>query len=135
AAADGAELLAGRFGPSAEVIVVAPDMRSRNAGIRRARGEFILSTDAGLQFSDELIKFLAARELQKGRLYRIDVHKGNALHAREGSFPLTADGLRENQADDIACAQSGLHFGDGWFPAECDAATGEVFRWMENDAE
>lgn len=43
-----------------------------NAGIRRARGEFILSTTPDILFSDELIEFLASEELDKGAMYGID---------------------------------------------------------------
>src|SRR5204863_10128439 len=49
-------------------------MIAKNVGIRRARGEFILATNIDIVFSDELMRFLASRELQKGRLYRIDRH-------------------------------------------------------------
>jgi hypothetical protein len=123
-----------RFDGIAEVIV-AESEKARNDAIRRARGEFILSTSADLEFSDELIEFLAARRLEKGRLYRIDLREGNLLHAREGSFTVTSDGLRENAVEDIAARDSGIHFGDGWFPAESDPETGEVFRWIGNAAE
>jgi hypothetical protein len=124
---------AARLGLSSEVIVVAPS--ARNSGIFRARGEFILSTEIEVSFSEELMQFLASRQLQKGKLYRIDCHEGSRLHAREGSFQLSADGLRENQPRDIAGAGSGIHFGEGWFPAELDPAAGELYRWIENGAE
>lgn len=127
---------AARFGVSAEVILAeAESSAARNAAIRRARGEFILNTAIDLEFSDELMEFLAARRLQKGRLYRIDLREGNTLHAREGSFPLSPEGLRENAAKDIAATGSGIHFGEGWFPAESDPETGEVFRWIGNQAD
>jgi hypothetical protein len=123
-----------RLAPIAEVLVVESE-QTRNAAIRRARGEFILSTSADLEFSDELIGLLTGRRLQKGRLYRADLRDGDILHAREGSFPLTAEGLRANAAEDIAAKGSGIHFGEGWFPAETDTETGEVFRWTRNTAE
>jgi hypothetical protein len=113
----------------------------RNAAIRRARGEFVLVTDARVMFSDELVQFLAAGRLEKHRLYRIDRYDvasagGPAMrvHAREGTFPLTLDGFRRNEARDIAAVESGVYFGGGWFPAEYTAA-GAAFRWMENDGE
>jgi len=43
-----------------------------NVGIRRARGEFILSTTPDILFSDELIEFLASEELDKDAMYGID---------------------------------------------------------------
>jgi len=156
---------AAAFGLSSELIVAPPgrsEYAARNAAIRQARGEFILNTSIDLEFSDELMQFLAARRLRKGVLYRIDLREGNWLHAREGSFRLTAgtlsaesldrssrsipagscargpippcQGLRENQEDDII-RQPGIHFGEGWFPPERDAVTGEIFRWIGNDAE
>ena len=54
-----------------ELPMVSP-MVAKNAGIRRARGEFLLSTSIDTLFSDELVRFLASRELARGRLYRID---------------------------------------------------------------
>src|SRR5260370_13611768 len=47
-------------------------MIAKNVGIRRARGEFILATNIDVVFSDELVRFLALRQLQKGRLDRMD---------------------------------------------------------------
>jgi hypothetical protein len=43
-----------------------------NVGIRRARGEFILSTTADMLFSDDVFQFLASRQLDPGRFYRAD---------------------------------------------------------------
>jgi hypothetical protein len=120
--------------PIAEVLVVESE-QLRNGAIRRARGEFILSMSADLEFSDELLGLLTERRLEKGRLYLADLREGSVLHAREGSFPITAEGLRENAAEDIAAKDSGIHFGEGWFPAETDPETGEVFRWTGNNAE
>ncbi len=125
------------FAGAFKVIDVPPGVReaaARNAGIREARGEFILSTEIDIAFSDELMRFLASRQLRKGRIYRIDLHEGDRLHAREGAFQLSAEGLRKNQPEDITGAESGIHFGEGWFPAERDRQTGEVFRWIENAA-
>ncbi|MFA4909460.1 MAG: hypothetical protein WC649_00210, partial [Desulfobacteria bacterium] len=47
-------------------------MFAKNVGIRRARGEFVLSTCADLLFSDELLRFLAKGNLRSDCLYRID---------------------------------------------------------------
>jgi hypothetical protein len=130
-------------------------MIAKNVGIRRARGEFILATNIDIVFSDELMMFLAERRLENGRMYRIDrtdvmsdvpVHgtvdeqlafcRGNLIRifAREGSFPLTADGLRRNEAQDIVGPESDVHFGDGWFPVE-RRQPNEPFRWIGNEAE
>ena len=130
-------------------------MIAKNVGIRRARGEFILATNIDIVFSAELMQFLAARRLEKGRMYRIDrtdvmsdvpvdgtleeqlaYCSGNLIRvfAREGVFPLTADGLRRLEAEDIVRPESGIHFGDGWFPVE-KWEPGEPFRWIGNAAE
>jgi hypothetical protein len=47
-------------------------MIAKNVGIRRARGEFVLATNADLLFSDELVGFLASKPLSRNVLYRID---------------------------------------------------------------
>jgi len=130
-------------------------MIAKNVGIRRARGEFILSTNIDIVFSGELFEFLASRRLERGRMYRIDRHDvmsgvpvdgtldeqlaycGSHLIrvcAREGIYRLTKDGLRRKEEQDIARAESAIHFGRGWFPVERYARQ-EPFRWIENDAE
>ncbi len=49
-------------------------MMAKNAGIRRARGRFVLATNIDIIFSDELVGFLAERKLEPRRMYRIDRH-------------------------------------------------------------
>src|SRR5262249_42060102 len=49
-------------------------MAAKNAGIRRARGEFVLSTNLDIVYSAELMQFFAERSLQKRTVYRIDRH-------------------------------------------------------------
>jgi hypothetical protein len=130
-------------------------MIAKNVGIRRARGEFILATNIDVVFSGELVEFLASRRLEHSRIYRIDrtdvmsdVPVDGTLDeqlaycrshpirlcAREGTFRLTADGFRQIEREDITGTESGIHFGDGWFPVECYRLA-EPFRWMGNDAE
>jgi hypothetical protein len=106
-----------RCGLSAEAIPVDGGLRARNAGIRAARGEFLLCTTADTVFPDSLIEFLASRPLQSNRMYRADRYHGSRVWAREGVFSLTAEGLRANAAEDITPPGSGIHFGSGWFPA------------------
>jgi len=113
-----------------------------NAGICQARGGFILATNVDVRFSDELVRFLASGRLDEAHMYRVDrydihdeVGVPTRVHAREGTFALTPDGLRQNMPDDIAPIHSGLNFGSGWFPCEKYPATGEAFRWIYNDAE
>lgn len=45
---------------------------AKNAGMRRAKGEFILATNIDLLFSDELIWFLALKQLDLNCFYRTD---------------------------------------------------------------
>lgn len=49
-------------------------MIAKNAGIRRARGEFVLATNIDIIFSAELFAFLARRKLEAGKMYRTDRH-------------------------------------------------------------
>ncbi len=130
-------------------------MIAKNVGIRRARGRFVLVTNIDILFSDELIRFLADRRLDPGRMYRIDRHDIMSdvpvdasveeqlayceshlirVNAREGTFPLAADGQRVAAGEDIAARDSGIHFGNGWYAAEA-GSPGEVFRWVNQDAE
>ncbi len=121
-----------RHGLDLELIVTAP--ARRNAGIRKARGEFILATRIANLCPEELVCFLASNSLQKGRFYRADRLDGEKrLIAREGVFTLTAGGLRENPAGDITSPGSGIHFGNGWFPLT--EINDRVGRFAGNDAE
>ena len=130
-------------------------MIAKNVGIRRARGEFILATNIDIVFSDELMMFLAERRLEKGHMYRIDrtdvmsdVPVNGPLDeqlaycqqhvirlcAREGIYPVTKDGFRQNEVQDITAPGSGFHFGSGWFPVERWESQ-EPFRWIADEAE
>ena len=129
-------------------------MIAKNAGIRRARGEYILATNIDILFSDELFAFLAAREPRPGKMYRIDrwdvmadVPSGEPIekqlawcnshllrvNAREGTIRLNPDGSRMIEAEDIIPPESGLALGARWFPRELSGD--EPFRWVDNDAE
>jgi hypothetical protein len=112
-------------------------MIAKNVGIRRARGQFVLATNIDILFSDELMRFLASRRLDGGRMYRIDRHdvmpdvpleasldeqlafcRSHLLriHTRDGSCPLEPDGQRALETVDVAAPDSGLRFGPGWCP-------------------
>ncbi len=129
-------------------------MIAKNVGLRRARGEFLLATNIDILFSDELMALLARRELKRGRMYRIDRHDVMSdvpaeagieeqlawcrshllrVNAAEGTFPLTPEGQRKLSETDIAPLDSGLSFGQGWYPVEHFANQGD-FRWIQNDA-
>jgi hypothetical protein len=47
-------------------------MIAKNVGIRRASAPFVVATNVDLVFSDELMQFLARRQLDPGKVYRLD---------------------------------------------------------------
>ncbi len=49
-------------------------MIAKNVGVRRAQGEFVLSTNVDLLFTPQLIQFLAESPLRRDTVYRIDRH-------------------------------------------------------------
>jgi hypothetical protein len=127
---------------------------AKNAGIRRARGEFVLATSPDIIFSAELMQLFAERRLEPRSLYRIDRHdvEGDvpapataeqlaaycANHVRrvlaaEGEFELERDGLRKLDPHDVVSQDAGIHFGAGCCPVESDDAG--RFRWLVNGAE
>src|SRR5580658_4111227 len=129
-------------------------MIAKNVGIRRAQGEFILATNIDILFSSELMEFIAARRLEQGRMYRIDRHDVDAdvpaaapvdeqlaycrthrirLNAREGTFALTAEGIRKLGKIDVVDAAQGIFFGRGWYSPE--QHFGQVFRWAAEESE
>jgi len=130
-------------------------MIAKNAAIRRARGRFILATNIDIIFSDELISFIAGRNLRAGIMYRMDRHDTMSdvpvdgtleeqleycrthiirVCAREGYFELSPNGSRLLAEDDIAGRDSGISLGEGWYAIERYSAD-EKFRWVDNDAE
>jgi len=129
-------------------------MIAKNAGIRRARGEFVLATNLDIIFSAELMEFLAERRLETGVMYRIDRHDvareipsystvGELLafcethllrvFAREGEFQLSGNGQRALDQQDIVAREDGVRFGAGWSSVEC--SEGQRYRWVESQAE
>ncbi|MBI2513672.1 MAG: hypothetical protein HYV96_17030 [Opitutae bacterium] len=47
-------------------------MIAKNAGIRRARGDFVLSTNIDILFSEDLFRLMTTSELRPDRHYRVD---------------------------------------------------------------
>lgn len=47
-------------------------MIAKNAGIRRAKGQFVLATNIDILFSDELVRFIALQRLDPTKQYRVD---------------------------------------------------------------
>jgi len=124
-------------------------MIGKNVGVRRASGEFILATNIDILLSDELMRFLAARELDAGRMYRIDRHDADAevpaeaavdeqlrycrshcirINAKEGTFALDPEGFRRPAGVDIVAADAGICLDRGWYAPE--QYFGRVFRWV-----
>src|SRR5450631_1627238 len=61
-----------RFPHSA--VIPLHQMIAKNAGIRRARGQFVLVTNLDIIFSPAMMQFLAERRLEAGVMYRLDRH-------------------------------------------------------------
>ena len=129
-------------------------MPAKNAGIRRARGEFVLATNLDVVLSAEAMRFLAERRLEPRHMYRIDRHDVASdvpaqaptdellafchshmlrVFAREGLFEFASDGLRVLEENDIAVPETAIRFGAGFFPVELHER--EPFRWLESVAE
>jgi hypothetical protein len=130
-------------------------MIAKNAGIRRARGRFVLATNIDILFSSELAAFFAEQRLQPGRMYRIDRHDAMSqvpvdapveeqlaycrthlirINTREGTFSVSPDGRPLPGPGDIASIDSGILFGKGWLPVERYTKQ-DPFRWAGQRAE
>ena len=130
-------------------------MIAKNVGLRRARAPFVLCTNIDILFNDELMKFLAARRLEPGKLYRIDrwdvdsnvpldaeVEKqlsfctGHLIRVseREGTHPATPEGVRKVYPNDVFDPATGIGFGRGWFPIRFRSRE-RPYRYISNDAE
>jgi hypothetical protein len=129
-------------------------MIAKNAGIRRARGQFVLATNLDIIFSAELMQFLGERRLERGKMYRIDrtdvastIPAGatvdellafceshmRRIFAREGVMQLSGNGRRVLEAEDIVGPGEGFWFGSGWHAIE--KSDRRPYRWAEPEAE
>lgn len=121
---------------------------ARNVGIRRAHAPYVLSTTVDALPNDALFAFLAQRRLEAGRMYRVNRydHEGDLpidagndawsaswVHAREGCFPLTADGQRAPFENDIITSESGITLDAGWWPPESYDLP--RYRWVATEAQ
>lgn len=118
-------------------------MIAKNVAIRRARGQYILATNIDILFNDELVRFIADRQLRPNKMYRIDrydvmpdvpvdgpVEEQLAycrthllrINAREGTFPLTPDGSRATPGADLELAPSGAEPPAAPMPEEIEPA-------------
>jgi hypothetical protein len=130
-------------------------MIGKNAGIRRARGRFILATNIDILFSCELAAYLAEQKLDPRRMYRIDRHDVMSevpvdvpieeqlaycathlirVNGREGTYPVTPEGRRKLYREDLAAPGTGIVFGSGWYSVE-KYGKQEPFRWAGESAE
>ena len=128
-------------------------MIAKNAGIRRARGRFVLATNIDIIFSNELVEQLASGRLVPGRMYRVDRHDIESnfpveaalteqmtfcqthqirVHALSGTHPVDPLGrLRTLDADIVGSAV--FRLGRGWHTREGDHEQG-FFRWAGQEA-
>ena len=129
-------------------------MNAKNVGIRRARGRFVLATNIDIIFSNELIERIAARQLEPGRLYRVDRHDIQSdfpvdasleeqmaygashqlrVHGRWGTNPVDSDGRPVRLSKDVVDG-AGVRLGTGWHVRESGTEE-RVFRWASEAAE
>lgn len=128
-------------------------MVGKNAGIRRARGRFVLSTNIDIIFSNELVEFFAARTLRPGVLYRVDRHDIESdypieatleeqlchcrshqlrVHRSSGTYPVDRHGRMVPLRPDVFDPPS-VTIGDGWHIREGDQVLG-IYRWATEHA-
>jgi hypothetical protein len=129
-------------------------MIAKNAGIRRARGQFVLATNLDIVFSPELMQFLASRQLDPRAMYRMDRYdvanripdgadldellefcKHNIIRvaAREGTYDTDGSNIRPVERDDIVVADAGIRLGRGWYELEQYPGSPRM-RYFEPDA-
>jgi hypothetical protein len=139
--------------PNADAIPLH-QMIAKNAGIRRARGQFVLATNLDIIFSAELMQFLGERRLAHRKMYRIDrtdiashIPAGATVDAllafceshrlrifgREGGMKLSSNGRRVLEDQDIVGPREGIWLGTGWHPIE--ESERRPYRWVEPEAE
>lgn len=71
-------------------------MWAKNVGIRRARGEFVLCTNADLIFSDEMIDWLVEASFDNAAYYRASRHDLGAKVVPDGNVDYRLDFCRRN---------------------------------------
>ena len=127
-------------------------MIAKNVGIRRAQGAFVLATNIDIIFSNELVEFMARRELAPGFLYRLDRHDVESrlpldqpvelrmeycrshqlrVNRRSGTYPVHPDGRLRAEPNDIVSGRD-VTLQDGWHVLEKDVYG--PFRWVAPSA-
>lgn len=128
-------------------------MIAKNAGIRRARGRFVLATNIDIIFSTELVEHLAAGQLEPRHLYRVDRRDIEAafpvdapleeqmaycqthqlrVHNPSGSHHVDPQGRLMPLDPDIV-GSAAITLGSGWHVREGDPVTG-FWRWLTREA-
>src|SRR4030067_966015 len=69
---------------------------ANNCGIRRARGEYILPAGIDLLYSDDLMAFIAGRNLKSDERYRVSRYDVDRNVVRYDTLPEQLDFCREN---------------------------------------
>lgn len=93
-------------------------MIAKNAGIRRAEGEFILATNVDIFFSDDLIQELAQKKLEKNiiyRAYRFDVKEGTRSLDNVQDNLIRLNLSYKDELCTNACGDFQLLHRDDWF--------------------
>ncbi len=92
----------------------------KNAAMRRAQGQYLLTTNADTLFNEELMRFLAARRLRRGCFYRID--------RRDVRMPLPAGSVPDQLR---YCRENVIHI-CGYYWSHYDRALhGRLWRWRQ----
>lgn len=136
--------------------------RAQNVGIRRARGKFVLSTPIDILFANELIKFIAEKNLDENKIYRtdrLDVSREAAdipslddrlafcrenvtwIHTRYGSIPVVRKGKKHLTSKNLQCFDRPpnkkdiwkLHFNGGDLTLMSKEVWCRVRGWPEDD--
>jgi hypothetical protein len=128
-------------------------MIGKNAGIRRARGRFVLATNIDIIFSNELVAFFAAGTLRPNAMYRVDRHDIESdypveaplddqleychthhlrVHRSSGTYPVDAQGHLLPLSPDVFETPS-VTIGDGWHMREGELSSG-YYRWATGQA-
>ena len=128
-------------------------MIAKNVGIRRARGNFVLATNIDILFSSELVERLARQDLRPEKMYRMDRLDARSeipenagveerlawcgrnllrVNSRNGSFPVTPDGVPVPGEQDIVRPNAGIFLAMDWYSPESYAGT--PYRWLPDRA-
>jgi hypothetical protein len=128
-------------------------MIGKNVGVRRARGQFVLCTNIDIIFSNEMVEFLATRQLRAGVLYDTDRHDIQSsypvqasldaqmaychehhirVNGKYGTFPTDPFGRAVVSTPDVFEAP-GVSMGEGWHVREGEERIG-FYRWAHESA-